>query len=571
MKHCDTGYFALLAWLAITWPDLSGQSLVALTSDISNEYDPFWSPRGDSLSFTSDRSGHQHIYSMAVTGGRPNQLTSGSFEDIHSSWLPDGGGIAFSSNRSGNQDMWLFSLPGFTLTNLTNSPANEESIDYSRNGQFFCFNSNRSAGNWDIWKQLTGSGTLTRLTSHPANDGEPSVSPDGSRIAFISGRNNHIDIWVMNSDGTGARALTNDLSLDLMPCWHPSGDSITFASNRNGNFDLFSISVEDQHLCQLTSSTADEVYPSWSPDGRCLAYSANYRGNEDIYLLLVPEESLVYKIPCGQPVTVDGVMEKGEWDDGLLLQIQAPGRQIPLRVKHDGLALLIGIDLKNNSSGIIRFPELLIDTHHDRSSTWQPDDWWFHVSATDCYSQGAYSDYSQCETDHPGWDAVPNFGTSASDPPIDSIEIRIPLETLDINLADTIGMAFDVTNTFNAWELWPPEARLDQSATWAAFCFEQPSGLTLSPGLSPGLTVFPNPAHEILHVEGSLKYPGNYLLTIRNSTGSTVAERTGVSGYDGKIRESFNLSGSSAGSGWYVLVLSVPGEPVRSVAFFILS
>lgn len=545
-----------------------GQQAIRLTSDVSDDYDPDWSPDGDSICFTSNRSGYQHIYAIPVSGGSAIAISSGISEDIHPCWIPDGGFIAFSSDRSGNQELWLQSLSNPAMTNITNSEASEESIDYSGDGQFLCFNSNRSSGNWDLWKQVRSSGTLVRLTTHPSNDGEPAISPDGHKIAFISGRAGHIDIWVMNSDGSSARALTNDAYLDLMPCWTPDGQYITYASNRNGNFDIWSVPVSGGESVLITGEAADEVYPSWSPDGSCLAYSSEESGNSDIYLLYQQSAAAPSVIPSGSEVVIDGKMDRGEWDDALPHRITSSGRTILFRIKHDAASLLIGVELKNSGSGPVRFPEILIDPRNDKSYLWQQDDWWFHVSATDCFHQGNHSEYTTCETDHAEWDALPNFSTSASDPPVDSIEIRIPFETLGITLLDTIGLSFDVTNTFNAWELWPDGASLDHPDTWGTFVFESPSSASNLIGDDVKPILYPNPAGSELWLDFNLKQASGYSITITDLQGKIVRIKNMDLALPGKILEHLSLEEVDMPPGLYCLTLVLSGEQTGSFLFY---
>jgi len=505
------------------------QMPVRITPEGLTAYDPDWSPSGDTLSFTSVQSGNQHIYILPVSGGDLVAMTSGASENIHSRWSPAGGWIAFSSDRTGDQELWSVHLSNGLLVNLTNHPASEESLDFSPGGELFWFNSNRSSGNWDIWQQPTGGGTPVRITTEPGNDGEPALSPDGTRIAFISSRNGHMDIWVMNSDGTDPYPLTNDEALDILPCWSSDGTLVTFVSNRNGNFDIFSIAASGGELTPLLSSLQDESYPAWSPDGQYLCFSAAYDGTDAVYLLPV-----LQTVPSSQNVHIDGMMEPGEWDKALQVKLFTAGRIIPAWLMHDGEALLLAFDLKNTLPGAdVRFPEILLDPSNDHSAGWQSDDWWFHISATDCYFQGNHSNYSRCDEDHPDWDALPNFSTTPGARPVDTIEIRIPFETIGVTISDTIGLAIDVTNTANAWEYWPLGGEIGSPATWGAVCFEHPvtgdpsSETTPQGSNTPNpCRFYPNPASDQLTMTCSFRDPTPVLLAFSDFLGRELWTRS---------------------------------------------
>ncbi len=138
-----------------------------------------------------------------------------------------------------------------------------------------------------------------------AND--PCFSPDGQRIVFRGAQAKlkqdqgyRDELYVMNSDGNGARQLTHYPESDTTAEWWAyhagppqwrSDDRITFCSKRKGNLSIFSLKPDGTDEQQLTPNGFDEDWHAWSPDGNLLVYggtpvvSEEERPVYDIFLM----------------------------------------------------------------------------------------------------------------------------------------------------------------------------------------------------------------------------------------------------------------------------------------------
>jgi Tol biopolymer transport system component len=83
--------------------DVQTRAVRLLTSG-GHENFPAWSPKGDRIAFTSDRSGDYEIYSIKPDGTGVKQLTHSPGNEGHNAWSPDGEWIAFTSARGGYKD-----------------------------------------------------------------------------------------------------------------------------------------------------------------------------------------------------------------------------------------------------------------------------------------------------------------------------------------------------------------------------------------------------------------------------------------------------------------------------------
>jgi imidazolonepropionase-like amidohydrolase/Tol biopolymer transport system component len=139
----------------------------------------------------------------------------------------------------------------------------------------------------DLYTMPIAGGRPTRISSGLAWDMQPRFSPDGRLIAFTSDRGGGDNIWVMNADGSGARAITRE-TFELLnnPTWSPDGRYIAarkhFTTQRSlgtGEIWLYHVSgtgngvplvqrPNPQHQKELGE-------PAFASDGGAIFFSRN--------------------------------------------------------------------------------------------------------------------------------------------------------------------------------------------------------------------------------------------------------------------------------------------------------
>ncbi|HZO98714.1 MAG TPA: Tol-Pal system beta propeller repeat protein TolB [Terriglobia bacterium] len=105
-----------------------------------------------------------------------------------------------------------------------------------------------------------------------------------TRIAFVSNRTGHAEIWVMDYDGFNQRPLTSYGSLALTPRWAPDNSKIAFTSYSRGNPDIFVYSLETNRLIPFPRYKGLNTTPAWSPDGKKIAFCSSMSGDPEIYV-----------------------------------------------------------------------------------------------------------------------------------------------------------------------------------------------------------------------------------------------------------------------------------------------
>jgi tetratricopeptide (TPR) repeat protein len=102
-----------------------------LLDNSSINYQPAWSPLGDLIAFTSQKTGNDEIWVISAEEGeerpQPRQLTFNDWQwDKHPTWSPDGQFIAFWSNREGgNWQIWIMRRDGSEQRNISANQYND--------------------------------------------------------------------------------------------------------------------------------------------------------------------------------------------------------------------------------------------------------------------------------------------------------------------------------------------------------------------------------------------------------------------------------------------------------------
>lgn len=139
----------------------------------------------------------------------------------------------------------------------------------------------------EIFVMNTDGTGITCISNSPGNDMEPAWSPDGKKIAFRSERDGNWGIYVMNADGTGQTRLTNSPEGEFDPRWSPDGTRIIFSRMmKPGIHDIFVMNADGSGVTNLTNTPdIHEAYPDFSPDGKQIVFSSFGDGRAGIYVM----------------------------------------------------------------------------------------------------------------------------------------------------------------------------------------------------------------------------------------------------------------------------------------------
>jgi Tol biopolymer transport system component len=142
----------------------------------------------------------------------------------------------------------------------------------------------RRDDNIDLYSMDADGSDPVRLTNTPPEEREfnAAVSPDGSKILFVNGIGPYDDyntdyLYVMNADGTNkVRLAPRQGGFIGAPVWSPDGSQIAFHGLIEGNsgFDIWVMNADGSELRNVTNTPdPGEFTPSWSPDGRRILFA----------------------------------------------------------------------------------------------------------------------------------------------------------------------------------------------------------------------------------------------------------------------------------------------------------
>ena len=245
------------------------------------------SPEGRTIAFTGSPvlSCYGDIYTIALSGGTPHQLTSeGScFADLM--WTPDGKWIVFLTNRTTLLSMWRVSANGGPIQPETAYPAIGK---FSKDGRRFVYSEGTGGEPPAIWRAdlaAAGGAVLDKRkliqTQSMESDAQPTL--DGAQIVWRSLRTGFAEMWRSRATGEDPFRLTHLDEYAGSPRWSPDGKWIAFDVNTRNGAQIFVVDAEGRNVHAMTSGPYNNAVPSWSRDGRQIYFGSMRTGSWQVW------------------------------------------------------------------------------------------------------------------------------------------------------------------------------------------------------------------------------------------------------------------------------------------------
>ncbi|HEX7315575.1 MAG TPA: S41 family peptidase [Pyrinomonadaceae bacterium] len=257
----------------------------------ANEWGAAPAPDGSTLAFVGRgygqwwRHGRSHIDESVImlmrehSTSKYERLTDGNAKEVWPMWGEGGKSLYFMSDRGGAENIWKMNIGGrpVQLTKFTSGRVLWPSISYD--GRTIVFE--RGYG---VWRMETDSGRASevRINLRGAAAGpavervrqteqlqDLALAPDGKKVAFVA----RGEVFAASAtDGGDAVRVTNTASPESQPVWSPDSRRLAYVSERNGHAQLFAYDFSTNAETQLTNAQEADDTPRFSPDGKWIAF-----------------------------------------------------------------------------------------------------------------------------------------------------------------------------------------------------------------------------------------------------------------------------------------------------------
>lgn len=222
------------------------------------------------LVLDADASRENLLESSVQDGAGSRFLTHGSATDRQPAYSPDGESIVFSSSRSGNWDLWQVFRKTGAVRRLTDDPAHDWDPAFTPDGKGLVWSSNRT-GHFEIWIAEADGSAPRQLTRDGVDAENPTATPDGRWIVYDSRNPKQSGLWIIAFDGSGARRIVEGRTVH--PEVSPDGRyALFFPQDSPGSNLLRVVELPRGSPTNFEIPGLRGTRGRWMPDGRRIVF-----------------------------------------------------------------------------------------------------------------------------------------------------------------------------------------------------------------------------------------------------------------------------------------------------------
>jgi Tol biopolymer transport system component len=264
-----------------------------------------WSPDGKRLVYSMQ--GSLWVQDPATTSAR--QLTAGPGYDYQPDWSPDGNSIIFARYLDDAVELQLLDIASGKVTGLTEGGAVNVEPSWSPDGSRIAWVSTQSNGRFRVYTGRIENGKLSgepilpeRRSAMPRyyyseydHELSPTWSPDGTELIYVGNRESAYGtggLWRLrlDSDTAPVSVRQEETSWKARPDWSNDGQRVIWSSYEGRQWHQLWITTAagGGDPIALTYGEFDVTAARWAPDGRSIAYISNESGSTEIWIQEIP-------------------------------------------------------------------------------------------------------------------------------------------------------------------------------------------------------------------------------------------------------------------------------------------
>jgi TolB protein len=268
---------------------------------------------------------HRHIIFILVAGrlfaqtaahlDNIKQLTFGG-QNAEAYWAPDGKRLIFQSTRDklGCDQIFIMNADGSNVHMVSTGKGVTTCAYFLADNKHILYASTHEAGDacpppadrskgyvwaiypgFDIYLATDDGKIMKKLASAPNYDAEATVNWKTGKIVYTSMESGDIDLWTMNSDGSGKKQITKTEGYDGGAVFSRDGKKLVWRAGHPATpearkqyrdllaenltspmkMELFVSDADGKNARQITNFGCASFAPTFTPDGKKILFSSN--------------------------------------------------------------------------------------------------------------------------------------------------------------------------------------------------------------------------------------------------------------------------------------------------------
>ena len=262
-------------------------------------WSPRFSPTGDRVAFAraGSNAASRDIWVYSIPQASATRITHGSANAVDPYWSPDGKRLVFSSGTAGVVELYT------AAADASDSPApflqrlgDQYQPVFTRDGRSVLFTETSAGSRGDLYRTSPDSGApVIPFGTTPFDESAPALSPDGRWVAYNSDESGQYEIYVRAFPGPGPKAvISNGGGREAV--WSPSGQEIFY----RGAGKLIAAAVETGATVTVRGRT--ELFENVYIAGRTNRnFDVHPDGNHFLFIKAPAQQRLVVKLNATAP------------------------------------------------------------------------------------------------------------------------------------------------------------------------------------------------------------------------------------------------------------------------------